>query len=245
MADGGRKIRVLLADEQALFREAARVVLESRGNLSVVADAGDGLACVAQAERTHPDVVFVGIDLPGCDGIRTTSLIKARIPECRVVLLAQDDDVQTLVAALEAGVSGVLTKDCPFAELVEAAAAVARGETLIPKRLLGPLLGKLIRRRRQQDDALAVLDRLTRREREILALLAQGADNQSIAQDLVISPETARTHIQKVLGKLGVHSRLEAAAFVMKHGILDELTELVASKAPASADRGVAALAPR
>jgi DNA-binding NarL/FixJ family response regulator len=225
---------VLLADEQSLFREASRVVLESLGNLEVVADAGDGLTCVSEAERTHPDVAFISIDLPGYDGIRAAALIRERLPECAVVLLARDEELQTLVAALEAGVSGFLTKDCPLSELIEAARAVSRGETLIPKPMLGPLLGKLIRRRRQQDEALTALDRLTRREREILALLAQGADNQSIAQDLVISPETARTHIQKVLGKLGVHSRLEAAAFVVRNGLLEELTGVQASRAGTS-----------
>lgn len=222
---------MLLADEQSLFREASRVVLESLGNLEVVADAGDGPTCVSQAERTRPDVVFVSIDLPGYDGIRVAALIRERLPECGVVLLAKDEELQTLVAALEAGVSGFLTKDCPLAQLIEAARAISRGETLIPKQMLGPLLGKLIRRRRQQDDALSKLDRLTRREREILAMLAQGADNQSIAQDLVISPETARTHIQKVLGKLDVHSRLEAAAFVMRNNILEELTGVPAPRA--------------
>ena len=235
MADGGSRIRVLLADEQVLFREAARVVLESQGDLEIVADAGDGLGCVAECERTRPDIAFIALDLPGCDGIRAAALISERVPSCGIVLLAKNDDLQTLVAALEAGAGAFLTKDTPFSELVEAARTVARGETLIPRQMLGPLLGKLIRRRRQQDEALTKLDRLTRREREILSLLAQGADNQAIAQDLVISPETARTHIQKVLGKLGVHSRLEAAAFVMKHGILEELTGVPSGRAPTAA----------
>jgi two-component system nitrate/nitrite response regulator NarL len=89
--------------------------------------------------------------------------------------------------------------------------------------MLGPLLKRLIVRRREQDEALRRMSRLTRREREVLALLAEGADNDGIAQALVISPQTARTHIQNVLSKLGVHSRLEAAAFVVQNGILDEL----------------------
>ena len=225
---------MLLADEQSLFREASRVVLESLGNLEVVADAGDGMTCVSEAERTLPDVAFISMDLPGYDGIRAAAMLHERLPECGVVLMARDEELPTLVAALEAGVSGFLTKDCPLSELIEAARAVSRGETLIPKSMLGPLLGKLIRRRRQQDEALTALDRLTRREREILALLAQGADNQSIAQELVISPETARTHIQKILGKLGVHSRLEAAAFVVRNGLLEELTGVPAGPAGTS-----------
>lgn len=223
MTNGGQKINVLLADEQALFREATRVVLESRGDLKVVADAGDAYTCLAEADRTRPDVAFVSGGLAGSDGVKVAASIRERVPTCGVVVLAQSDDLEMLVAALEAGVSGYLTKDCPLTELVEAARAVARGETMVPKHMLGPLLGRLIRRRRQQDEAMMRIDLLTRREREILVLLAQGADNQTIAQALVISPETARTHIQKVLGKLGVHSRLEAAAFVVRNGILEEL----------------------
>ena len=237
MADGGYKIRVLLADEQALFRDATRVVLESRGDLAVVADAGDGHSCVAEAERTRPDVAFVSSNLSGSDGVKAAVAIRERVPTCGVVLLAPSDDLEMLVAALEGGVNGYLTKDCPLSELVEAARAVARGETLVPKQLLGPLLGKLIRRRRQQDEAMMRMDRLTRREREILLLLARGADNQTIAQTLVISPETARTHIQKVLGKLGVHSRLEAAAFVVRNGILDELRVATADQTAVLAAR--------
>jgi DNA-binding NarL/FixJ family response regulator len=234
MADGGSRIRVLLADEQVLFREASRVVLESQGDIEVVGDVGDGLICVAEVERTRPHIAFVAQDLPGCDGLSAASLIRERVPSCGVVLLAKAEDLQTLVLALEAGVGAYVTKDAPFAELIDAARTVARGETLIPRQMLGPLLGKLIRRRRQQDDALVKLERLTRREREILSLLAQGADNQAIAQTLVISPETARTHIQKVLGKLGVHSRLEAAAFVMKHGVLDDLIGVTPNRAPSA-----------
>ncbi|MGH2784268.1 MAG: response regulator [Actinomycetota bacterium] len=230
MVEGARKIKVLLADEQILFREAARVVIESEPDLEVVAEVGDGLSAASEAERTRPDVAFLSVDLPGCDGIRAAALIRERTGSCGVVVLAPDDDFQTLIASLEAGVGGFLTKDCALTELIEAARAVSRGETLIPRQMLGPLLARLIRRRRQQDEALTMIERLTRREREILALLAQGADNQTIAQQLVISPETARTHIQKVLGKLRVHSRLEAAAFVMKHGLLEELTGVVATE---------------
>src|SRR5919106_687622 len=131
------------------------------------------------------------------------------------VVLESESDVEVVAEArdgLEAGASGYLTKESPLAELIDAARAIHRGETLIPRRMLGALLARLIRRRREQDEALRRMSKLTRREKEVLALLAGGGDNDAIAQALVISPQTARTHIQNVLGKLGVHSRLEAAA---------------------------------
>jgi DNA-binding NarL/FixJ family response regulator len=227
VADGHDGIRILLADGQSLFREAVQAVLESEAGLEVVAVAADGLEAIAEAERARPNVALVDLNLPNCDGIRATDLITDQIPECRVVVLADEEDERALVDAVEAGASGFLTKECPLSELIDATRAIHDGETLIPRRMLGPLLSRLILRRREQDDALRRAGRLTRREREVLALLAEGADNDAIAQRLVISPQTARTHIQNVLSKLGVHSRLEAAAFVVQNGILEDLAGAV------------------
>jgi two-component system, NarL family, nitrate/nitrite response regulator NarL len=223
VANGQGKVRILIADEQSLFREAVRVVLEGEPDLHVIAEARDGLQAVAEAERVHPDVALLDAGLPNCDGIRATAMIKLRVPECQVLVLSGEEDHRTLIECLEAGASGYLTKECPLAELIDATRAIHRGETLVPPRMLGALLSRLIRRRRAQDEALRRTARLTRREREVLALLAEGADNDGIAQALVISPQTARTHIQNLLGKLDVHSRLEAAAFVRQNGILEEL----------------------
>lgn len=223
MSSEGQTVRILLADGHSLFREAVRSVLENEDDLSVVGEAGDGLQAVAEAERARPDVALIDAGLPNCDGIRATALIRDRVPSCRVLILATEDIEATLLQAVEAGASGYLTKEAPLTELIEAARAIYRGETLIPKSMLGTLLGHLIRNRRQQDQAFRRVARLTRREREVLALLAAGSDNDGIGQALVISPQTARTHIQNVLYKLGVHSRLEAAAFVIQNGMEAEL----------------------
>jgi DNA-binding NarL/FixJ family response regulator len=216
-------LRILLADEQSLFREALRVVLEAESDLRVVADVRDGLHAVAEADRTRPDVALLHAALPNCDGISAIALIKERVPNCKVLVLTDEEDQGALTHALEAGANGYLTKESPVGELVDAVRAVHRGETLVPSRMLGRLFDGLIRHRRDQDAAIRLMSRLTRREREVLALLAEGAGNEAIAEVLIISPETARTHIQNVLSKLGVHSRLEAATFVMQNGILDHL----------------------
>lgn len=176
------------------------------------------------AERTRPDVALVSANLPSMDGIGVTQSVRELIPECRVLILTQTEDPTTLLKALEAGASGYLTKECPLAQFIDSTRAINRGEMVVPPRMLGGLLAQLIRNRRERDTALRRIARLTRREREVLALLTDGADNESIARALVISPETARTHVQNVLGKLDVHSRLDAAAFVTSNGLLEELT---------------------
>jgi two-component system NarL family response regulator len=216
-------LRLLIADEQALFREALRAVLEAETDLRVVADVRDGLRAVAEADRTRPDVALLHAALPSCDGISAIALIKERVPDCKVLVLTDEEDQGALTRALEAGANGYLTKESPIGELIDAVRAVHRGETLVPTRMLGRLFDGLIRHRKDQDAAIRLMSRLTRREREVLILLAEGAGNEAIAEALIISPETARTHIQNVLSKLGVHSRLEAATFVMQNRILDHL----------------------
>jgi DNA-binding NarL/FixJ family response regulator len=216
-------ITILLADPQALVREAVRAVLESQDRIVVVAEAMDGIQAVVEAERTRPNIALLDANLPNRDCLRTTRTIKERVPACRVVVLSDTEDEQTLISAIEAGADGFITKGCPLSELIDAARAVHRGETLVPPRMLGALLQRLIRRRREQDVAIRRVSRLTPRERQVLALLAEGANNDGIAQSLVISPETARTHVQHVLSKLEMHSRLAVAAFVVSNGIMDEL----------------------
>jgi DNA-binding NarL/FixJ family response regulator len=216
-------IRILLADQHALFREAIRAIIDAEPDLRVVAEAGTGFQTVEMAARAEPDVAVLHAELQACDSIQAIGLLQARVPRCRVLILAAEEQEGILAAAVEAGASGFLTKGSPLMDLLAAVRAVSRGETVIPPQMLGGLLSRLISRRREQDVAQERLSRLTNRERQVLALLADGADNDTIARTLVISPQTARTHIQNILSKLGVHSRLEASAFVFWNGNLEAL----------------------
>ena len=216
-------IRVLLADQYALFREAARAIFDAEPDLFVVAEAGTGFQAVEEAGRTEPDVAILHAGLEACDAIQAIGLLHERVPGCRMLILAAEEDHGTLEAAVEAGASGFLTKRAPLVELLEATRALSRGETVIPPRMLGGLLSRLISHRQELDVARERLARLTHRERQVLALLAEGADNDAIARALVISPQTARTHIQNILSKLDVHSRLEATAFLFWNGNLENL----------------------
>lgn len=217
-------MRILLADEQSLFRDAVRAVFEGERDLEVVAEARDGLQAVAEAERTVPDVALLDASLSNCDGLRAASMIRERVPRCQVVILTGKEEPGVLELALKIGARGYLTKGSRLTELLDVTRAVHRGDTLVPRKMLGDLLGRLMRRRYEQDEVLERISRLTRRERDVLSLLAAGARTEAIAEALVISPQTARTHIQNILGKLGVHSRLEAAALVNQSGTLDELS---------------------
>ncbi|MDP9340579.1 MAG: response regulator transcription factor [Actinomycetota bacterium] len=223
MAEELMDVRVLLAEEQSLFRESIRMALEAEPDLRVVAVADSGVRAVAEAERHLPDVAVLSDGLTGLDGIQATYMIRERVPGCRVLFLASNEDQTNLMAALEAGAIGYLAKSCRLSELVGATRAIHRGETLVPPTMLGDLLARLMALRQDRDRSLRMVSRLTSREREVLALLAAGGNNQTIAEALVISPDTARTHVQHVLGKLGVHSRLAAAAFARQNGILEYL----------------------
>jgi DNA-binding NarL/FixJ family response regulator len=206
-------IRVIVADGQALFRQALHSILEDQPDIVVVGEASDVAQVLSEAERTKPDVVLLDENL--CIGSvgHTAALLRAGFPRCQVVVLASDEDDAGLLAAVEAGVTGYITKESGVVDLLEGTRVVHRGEALIPGRMLGTLLTTLLERRRLEREALLRISRLTARERQVLELLASGANNRAIANALMISPDTARTHVQNLLYKLGLHSRLEAAGF--------------------------------
>lgn len=218
MTAGSTTIRVLLADEHALFREAVKIILDSQPDLQVVAQARDGLEAIAEAGRARPHVAIMSAEMSPLDVGETTRMIRKAFPGCSVLILAVREDLNSLVASFEGGAHGYLTKEDGLDQLVKATRAVTRGETLVPARMLGPLLTRLIDRKRDEDEAVSKLARLTRREREVLVHVTDGADNLRIARALTISPETARTHVQNILVKLGLHSRLEAVAFASRAG---------------------------
>jgi DNA-binding NarL/FixJ family response regulator len=183
--EGQRFVRILLADEQSLFREAVRVALDTEADMQVVAVAADGFHAVTEAERVRPDVAMLQADLPHCDAATATRLIKASVPECDVLVLTAVEDHRVLAAVLEAGACGYLSKNTPLGAAVLSA---RRGEMLISPRLRGAVFAELVRHRREQDAAADRIAQLTRREREVLGLLAEGAGNDAVARALLISP---------------------------------------------------------
>jgi DNA-binding NarL/FixJ family response regulator len=206
---------VLVAGGPGLFRDAFARVLDDEADLSLVevvdhADEAEQ-ACV----RLLPAVAVVDGGGGGSRAaLRACTAIKARSMCTNVLLTSETEDAALLLRAVETGIDGFASREDTLVELLDATRTVARGEARIPPRMLGLLLHDLIQRRREEDAVLERLAALTSRERQVAALLAAGLNRDAVARELVISPETARTHIQRVLAKLGVHSQLEAAALI-------------------------------
>jgi two-component system, NarL family, response regulator LiaR len=214
------KFRIILADDHALFREAVRAVLDADAEFDVVAEASSGAEVLSALDANQPDLVVLDAEIvDGDEGL--VADMKQLQPGCRVLMLVDAGAHSMVLKAARAGAEGFVAKESPLQDLLTAVRALKRGETVVPGHMLGPLLSSLMRQRKQEDAAFERILRLTQREKEVLALLAEGADNEAIAKALVISPQTARTHIQNILGKLNVHSRLEAAAIAMQNGLLE------------------------
>ncbi|MDP9068709.1 MAG: response regulator transcription factor [Actinomycetota bacterium] len=223
MSQPTSEIRVLVADGLPVFASAVGHALDRHADLKVVGRAHSGREVVAEAGRVHPDVIVLDADIADCGAIDAARLVRETDRTCRVVMIAAEENGETLALAIEAGVSGYVSKEAALGELVEAARAAYKGESQIPRPMLGPLLARLVQHRKERDRVTDLTARLTQQERAVLALLADGASNRTIAAQLTISVQTARTHVQNILRKLEVHSRLEAAALVMQNAVAPEL----------------------
>ena len=218
-----RTVSLLICDDHKILTDALATVVELDEELTLVAPPVHAAEeAIALAEEVLPDVVLMDIVFKGggMSGIEATRKIKEASPSTKVVVMTAHDDDRLLVEAVEAGASGFLSKDEAAQEVLAAAKAAADGEVLIDPTTLTRLLAQVAREREAQRDALKLLNDLTEREREILQLLAEGKRNDDIAKQLYISPQTVQTHVRNILGKLRVHSKLEAVSFAVKNGAL-------------------------
>ena len=217
-------ISVVLADDQALMRMGFRMVLEAEEDIAVVGEASDGTSALAQAKALNPDVILMDVRMPGMNGIEATERIARECPGTRVLILTTFDLDEYAFAGLRAGASGFLLKDTRPAELAEAIRTVASGEAVvsprITQRMLEMFASSLPNSGTPAQASDPRIDSLTPREKEILVLMSQGMSNAEIAEHLVVSATTVKTHVGNVLAKLDVRDRVQAVVVAYETGLM-------------------------
>jgi DNA-binding NarL/FixJ family response regulator len=210
----GEKVRILIADDQSLFAEGLRTILESRaGDLSVVAIARDGREAVDLAGRHLPHIVLMDVRMPGLDGVEATKEIHARYPDVKIMMLTTFDDDEYVRYSLAYGAIGYLLKNRPPAELIASIRAVMTGVMQIDPGVSKSLIRDVRAREIQNDEFLRYLGSLTHREKEVLRLLVEACDNKQISQKMGIAEQTVRNYVSLIYSKLGIENRID----IMRH----------------------------
>ena len=217
-----RSIRIAIADGQSLVRAGLRALFEGQEDIAVVAEASDGAQLVALAQEVRPDVVLIDLGLPGTDAVEVTRQISANRDEAGpgVMILAGQTDDDRLFAALRAGASGFLLKDTDAAEFVHAVHVLATGEALLSPSITRRLIAEVAAQPDLTRPIPERLEDLTPREREVVTLVAAGLSNQEIAEQLVVSPATAKTHVSRALYKVHARDRAQLVALAYETGLV-------------------------
>jgi DNA-binding NarL/FixJ family response regulator len=215
-------IRVLLADDQALVRAGFRALLDSADDIQVVAEAADGEEAVRLARAERPDVVLMDIRMPGVDGLAAAARIIAEpaLAATRIVVLTTFDLDEYIFEALRSGVSGFLVKDTEPRDLLQAVRVVHGGEALLSPGITRRLISDYTSRPRANPGPAPLLNGLTDREREVVALVGRGLSNEEIAKELVLSPATAKTHVSRAMVKLGVRDRAQLVVLAYESALV-------------------------
>ncbi|PPK71371.1 response regulator transcription factor [Actinokineospora auranticolor] len=212
-------ITVVVVDDQPVVREGFAALLDRQDDICVAGTAGDGEHALALCGRERPDVVLMDVRMPVLDGVAATGRLVADHPDTRVLMLTTFDIDEYVYAALRAGASGFLLKDATAADLVAAVRAVASGGALLAPTVTRRLVERFVAQDPLPPDSTAI-SRLTPREREVLTLVARGLSNAEVARALHLAEETIKTHVGRVLGKLGLRDRVQAVVFAYENGVV-------------------------
>ena len=221
-APGEETLRVLIVDDQALFRRGLQLVLAGQEQIEVVAEAADGKEAVDKARQLAPDVVLMDVRMPIMSGTEAARRIRSDLPSTRILMLTASEDEGDLFDAVKAGANGYMLKDVSVDEVADAIRAVGRGQSLISPSMASKLLeefGALARR--AETKARLPAPSLTARELEILRLVAKAMSNREIGAALFISENTVKNHVRNILEKLHLHNRMEAVMYAMQERLLD------------------------
>lgn len=214
-------IRILLVDDHTLFRSGIKALLQRQDDFEVVGEAGDGLEGLKRAKSLQPDVVLLDLHMPGISGREAVKLLAEEVPACNVLLLTVSEDAEDLIETIRAGARGYLLKNIETDFLLNAIRSAARGESVVSPQMTGKLMmgvrmGKEVAA--PEDDK----EKLSPREKDIIALLAKGVSNKEMANTLNVAESTIKIHVQNILKKLHLTSRVQAAVYAVEHGLVQK-----------------------
>jgi len=214
------KIRILLVDDHNLFRSGVKALLSRQPEFEVIGEAADGLEGLKRAKQLRPDVVLLDLDMPGIGGREAVKMLIEELPQVQVLMLTVSENADDLLDCLKAGARGYLLKNIETDYLVDSIRRAARGEAVVAPRMTGKLVAGLQSGGRETSaPGGAEREKISPREREILVLLARGASNKEMARDLGLAESTVKIHIQNILRKLNLSSRVQAAVYAVESGI--------------------------
>ena len=215
-------MRILLVDDHVLFRKGVAALLASRRDVEVVGEAGDGLEAMARARETNPDVILMDVNMPRCSGLEAVPLIKAEMPNVKIIMLTVSDDDRSVFTAIKNGAEGYILKDLEPQQLFDYLEGTRRGEAAIPGRLAAKILREFRQSEKPEAQPQAAPEGLTAREWEILEELVKGGSNRDIAAALSISENTVKIHVRNILEKLHLQNRSQAAVYAARQGMVGE-----------------------
>jgi two-component system NarL family response regulator len=218
---GSEPVRVVIVDDQELFRRGLTMLIDAEDDIDVVGQAADGVAATELAASAVPDVILMDIRMPKRSGIDACLAIKAVVPSANIIMLTVSDEESDLYDAIKNGASGYLLKDSSTDEVAQAIRLVAEGQSLITPSMATKLLDEFKQMSRQGTRQQINAPRLTDRELEVLRLVARGHNNREIAKELFISENTVKNHVRNILEKLQLHSRMEAVMYAVREKLLD------------------------
>jgi len=216
------KMRVLLVDDHVLFRKGISSMMKNRADIEIAGEANDGLEALEKARELMPDVILMDIDMPGHNGLEATRLIKQEMPYVKIIMLTVSDDERDLFAAIKNGAQGYLLKNLEPSELFDMLAGAARGEAAITRAMAAKILSEFGRQASREAESTVQSHGLTQREVEVLQLVAKGASNREIANQLAIAENTVKNHLRNILDKLHLENRVQAATYAFREGLVQK-----------------------
>lgn len=214
------KIRILLSDDHPLFRSGMKLLLQRQKDIEVVGEASDGAECVKLAKKLKPDMILLDLNMEGVDGLEALPLLKKEIPEACVLMLTVSEDANDLVEALKLGASGYLLKNIDMEFLLDSIRRAANGESVMSPQMAANL-ANAIRSEKKMAEEKADVPHLSPRESQIIQLIAKGSSNKEIARSLDIAESTVKIHVQGILRKLNLTSRVQAAIYAIDHNLVE------------------------